>query len=77
MLAIRLPEEVERRLDQLAKNTGRTKSYYVREAIERYLEDLEDVYQAEAVLERVRMGKESTLTLDELEQRRGLEGQGN
>ena len=74
MLAIRLPEEMERRLDDLARNTGRTKTYYAREAIERYLEELEDVYQAEAVLERVRTGEERTFSLDELEQRRALEG---
>jgi RHH-type rel operon transcriptional repressor/antitoxin RelB len=73
MLAIRLPEEIERRLSELARNTGRTKTYYAREAIERYLEDMEDVYQAEAVLERVRQGKEGTYTLDELERRRALE----
>ena len=74
MLAIRLPEDMERRLSDLAKSTGRTKTYYAREAIARYLEDLEDVYQAESVLERVRKGQERVYTLDELEQRRGLDG---
>jgi predicted transcriptional regulator len=33
MLALRLPEEIEIRLDALAKATGRAKSYYAREAI--------------------------------------------
>jgi predicted transcriptional regulator len=28
MLAIRLPEKIEKRLDRLAKRTGRTKTYY-------------------------------------------------
>lgn len=47
MLAIRLPEEIEQRLDALARKTGRTKSYYVREAIVEHLADLEDYYLAE------------------------------
>ena len=42
MLAIRLPEEIEKRLDALAKETGRTKSFYVREAILEQLDDIED-----------------------------------
>lgn len=46
MLAIRLPEEIEKRLDILAKKTGRTKTYYVREAVIDHLEELEDVYLA-------------------------------
>jgi RHH-type rel operon transcriptional repressor/antitoxin RelB len=52
MLALRLPEEIEKRLDALAKRTGRTKSFYAREAILRHLEDLEDAYLARERLER-------------------------
>ena len=44
MLAIRLDTETEKRLDHLAKMTGRTKTYYAREAILEHLEDLEDTY---------------------------------
>jgi RHH-type transcriptional regulator, rel operon repressor / antitoxin RelB len=47
MLAIRLPETIEKRLDKLAKRTGRTKTYYAREAILQHLDDLEDIYLAE------------------------------
>ena len=47
MIAVRLPKEIESRLDNLAKLTGRTKSFYVREAILDHLEDLEDIYIAE------------------------------
>jgi RHH-type rel operon transcriptional repressor/antitoxin RelB len=46
MLAIRLPEEIERRLAELAAKTGRTKSFYAREAIVMHLEELEDAYLA-------------------------------
>ena len=73
MLAIRLPESIEKRLEKLARRTGRTKTFYAREAILLYLEDLEDIYAAEQVLERVRAEKEKTHTLDEVRQHLGLD----
>ena len=73
MLAIRLPESIEKRLERLARRTGRTKTFYAREAILRHLEDLEDIYEAEMVLERVRAGKEKTYSLDEVTRRLGLD----
>ena len=72
MLAIRLPEDIETRLDTLAKRTGRTKTFYAREAIVQHLEDLEDLYLAERVAKRIRAGKEPTSSLDEVEARLGL-----
>jgi RHH-type transcriptional regulator, rel operon repressor / antitoxin RelB len=50
MLALRLPADMEKRLDALAKRTGRTKSFYARRAIMEFIEDLEDVLDAEEVL---------------------------
>lgn len=47
MLALRLPPELEKRLDDLAKKTGRTKSFYARQAIVEYIDDLEDLALAE------------------------------
>jgi RHH-type transcriptional regulator, rel operon repressor / antitoxin RelB len=52
MLALRLPPEIEKRLDVLAKKTGRTKSFYAREAILRHIEDLEDYHLARRRLAR-------------------------
>ena len=52
MLAIRLSSEIEARLERLAKRTGRTKTFYAREAILHHLEDLEDTYLAERRLEK-------------------------
>ena len=52
MLAVRLPPEIEQRLDALAKKTGRSKSFYVREAILRQIEDIEDYYVARRRLAR-------------------------
>jgi len=54
MLALRLPPQIEQRLDALAKKTGRTKSYYAREAILRQIEDIEDYYLAQRRLSRGR-----------------------
>ena len=72
MLGVRLPADIERRLDALANETGRTKSYYVREAILEYLDTLEDIYLAEQVLERVRRGEERVYTSEEVEGMLGL-----
>jgi RHH-type rel operon transcriptional repressor/antitoxin RelB len=72
MLAIRLPEEIEDRLEALAKRTGRTKTFYAREAILEHLEDLEDLYLAESRLQALRDGQEQSVTLDELMERHGL-----
>ncbi len=73
MLALRLPPDIEKRLDALARKTGRTKSFYGREAILRHLDDLEDMYLAEKVLDRIKSNKERTFTIDEVERELGLE----
>jgi RHH-type rel operon transcriptional repressor/antitoxin RelB len=62
-LSVRLPEDVEARLDALAQKTGRTKTFYVREAIFEYLEDLEDYYLA---LERIQNPEGESLPLDDV-----------
>ena len=72
MLALRLPEDIESRLDKLAKATGRTKSFYAREAILEHLADLEDLYLAEKRLAKVRTGKSKTYTWNAVEQALGL-----
>jgi len=73
MLAIRLPQSIEKRLEKLARRTGRTKTYYAREAILEHLEDLEDLYLAEGALERIRSGAEKTIPLKDALKRHGLE----
>ena len=73
MLAIRLPQSIEKRLEKLARRTGRTKSYYVREAILQHLEDLEDVYLAERALDRIRNDEEGTISLKDVLKRHGME----
>jgi RHH-type rel operon transcriptional repressor/antitoxin RelB len=67
-LGMRLEPKLENRLDSLARETGRSKSYYAREAIRQYLDDQEDHLKGIAALER----REPTSTRDELERRLGF-----
>jgi RHH-type rel operon transcriptional repressor/antitoxin RelB len=72
MLAIRLPEDIEKRLDALAKETGRTKSFYVRQAVLDQLDDLEDLYLAEQRLREIHEGKVKTIPLEEVMKEYGM-----
>ncbi len=73
MLSLRLPKDIEERLDGLAKRTGRTKTFYVRQAILTHLEDLEDAFQADEIMKRVRTGEESVVSAEEMRKSLGLE----
>jgi len=57
MLALRLGKELDARLDTLARMKGRNKSELVREAIQRLLEDEEDLELAERALAKTRKAK--------------------
>lgn len=70
--AIRLPDETYERLQALAARTGRTATFYIREAIEQHIEDLEDIYLAEHEMERVRRGESRVYTLKEVDEELGL-----
>jgi len=70
MLAVRLDAEVERRLEALAARTGRTKTFYAREAIEAHLDDLEDFYLAEDRMKTFREG--DAIPLEEVKRELGL-----
>lgn len=66
-LSIRLDAELDERLERLAKATGRTKSFYIKQAIEDHLDDLEDLYLARRVVERIESGKERVVPLGVME----------
>jgi RHH-type transcriptional regulator, rel operon repressor / antitoxin RelB len=70
MIAVRLPEEIERRLAELAARTGRTKTFYVREAIVEYLDEMEERYIALDRLEH----PSKRWTLDEMERELDVDG---
>ncbi|PKQ04555.1 MAG: CopG family transcriptional regulator [Alphaproteobacteria bacterium HGW-Alphaproteobacteria-11] len=71
--SVRLDAETEKRLDRLAEKTGRTRAYYLREIIERGLDEMEDYYLAADVLERVRKGQEKTHPAAEVRKDLGLD----
>jgi len=64
MISVRLPEEMEARIDRLAKATQRPKSFFIREALANYLEDMEDYYEA---LKRQKDDERNLITIEELE----------
>jgi RHH-type rel operon transcriptional repressor/antitoxin RelB len=70
---VRISDEIAERLDRLAQETHRTKSFYLREIIENHLEDIEDAYLAEKRLEDIRSGKTQTIPLSEAMKRLDLE----
>ncbi len=74
MLAIRLPEGVEQRLEALARKTGRSKTFYARQAILAHLDDMEDIYLAEQQMAQIRAGRLKTIPLEDVVKRYGVEG---
>lgn len=66
---VRLSAEVDNKLTMLAKETGRTKSYYIRELIENNIEDLVTKYEILKDVEDYRAGKLETLSLEEIEKK--------
>ena len=73
-VSIRLPDDVSARLQELAQLTGRSKTFYMIEAIREHLDDLEDLYLAEQRLIDHRAGKTEAVPLEEVMRRYGLEG---
>jgi RHH-type rel operon transcriptional repressor/antitoxin RelB len=73
-ISLRLPDEVVQRLGELAARTGRSKTFYMIEAIREHLDDLEDLYLAEQRLIDVRAGRSATHALDEVEDDLDLAG---
>ena len=65
-VSLRLPDEVTERLDKLASITGRSKTFFMIEAIKDHLDDLEDLYLAESELIAIRSGQSSTASLENM-----------
>lgn len=73
MLTIRLPDDVEARLDKLAKRTGRSKAFYARQAILEYLDDLEDLYLAEQRWLSLQSGESRAASLEPVARELGVD----
>ena len=72
--SVRLSPEIERWLAFLASQTGRTKAFYLREIIDRGLDEIEDYYLASDVLERIRKGQERVYAAADVREKLGLSG---
>jgi RHH-type transcriptional regulator, rel operon repressor / antitoxin RelB len=72
-LSIRLPPDIEDRLDSLAAKTGRSKTFYVTEAIREHLADIEDVYLAEQRLIDIQQDRSKAIPIEELMKQHGME----
>ena len=70
MISIRLPEEMETRINNLAKSTQRPKSFFIKEALANYLDDIEDYYD---VLKRQNDESRNLISLEELENALGIQ----
>lgn len=70
---VRFPEDLDKRLDNLARITKRTKSYFIREALEKYIDELEDIYLAETEYEEFLKSKLESVSIEEMERHLGME----
>lgn len=71
-VSLRLPDDLSERLNILAAQTGRSKTFYMLEAISQHIDDLEDRYLAEQRLLDVRSGRSKTHSIDDVERDLGL-----
>ncbi|MEJ8310424.1 type II toxin-antitoxin system RelB family antitoxin [Agrobacterium larrymoorei] len=71
--AIRLPDETYERLKALSERTGRTSAFYIREAIEKHIEDMEDLYLAEEAMRRHLANDDRAYSLEEVKRRLGVD----
>ena len=71
--SVRLTPDIERRLDFLATQTGRTKAFYLREIIAQGLQDVEDYYLAADTLARVHRGQEPVHSSQDVRKALGLD----
>ncbi len=62
--SVRIADETYERLQALSEVTGRNATYYIREAIEAHLDDLEDIYLGEQARERLRRGDDETMSAE-------------
>ena len=58
VISLRIDDEQKRRLDELSRRTGRPGSFYLREALNAHLADLEYVYRLEEEAAQVRRGED-------------------
>jgi RHH-type transcriptional regulator, rel operon repressor / antitoxin RelB len=71
-IAVRLTDEQQRRLDALSARTGRSRSFYVKEALETHLDELEERFWAHDVISAWEASEQKTRPIDDLKAELGL-----
>lgn len=66
LLSVRIEDVLGERLERLAQDTHRSKSFYVKEALMKYMDNLEDIYIAEKRLEDLRAGRETLISSQDM-----------
>lgn len=69
----RFDTETVARLTELAKLTGRTRSYYIKEAVLEHLSDMEMIYLAKQRSEDIRAGRTSTIPWEDVKAKHGVQ----
>ncbi len=65
--SVRLSADIEDKLDQLAKDTGRSKAFYIRKVIETYIDEIIDCYRVDRAIKEIKSGKRTAISQDEVE----------
>ncbi|GHV77782.1 hypothetical protein AGMMS49942_26030 [Spirochaetia bacterium] len=71
-VSLQINEPQTERLNKLEQLTGRTKSFFISEAINHYLDDWDDVQSAEQILLNIRSGSEPVVSWEDLKGRNGI-----
>ncbi|WP_296183459.1 DUF6290 family protein [uncultured Mobiluncus sp.] len=72
VLSLRLPQETKQRLDALSEQTRRPASFYIRQALEEYLDDLEDYYLAVDLVDKVESGDLGLVSAEQVKRELGF-----
>ncbi|GAA1473970.1 ribbon-helix-helix protein, CopG family [Corynebacterium felinum] len=72
VISLRVDARQKERLDALALKTGRSGAFYLRKALDAYLDQLEYIYELETEAEAARKGELETISLEDLEDECGL-----
>lgn len=73
VIALRISDDLALRLEKLARKTNRNKTFYIKEALIAHIADLEDIYAADEVMERVSLGSEAIVPLEDVLTEYGME----
>lgn len=66
MISLKLSKEIDKRLTRIADLTGRSKNFYIKEAIREHLNSLENMYVDDKILRNIESNRDDSVSLDEM-----------